>query len=130
MSLPTLSGGIDHIHIYAKDREIAADWYRSILGFAPVTAFSIWAEDPNGPLVIKDPLGKISLAIFSAIEEKPQSIAFGATGAEYSAWKAHLSSMDIELTESDHQISRSINFDDPFGNKLEITTYDVATSKR
>ncbi len=123
---PTISGGIDHIHIYASDREAAAVWYEDTLGLTPDPLAIEWARDPSGPLVVQDLAGSLHLAIFKSGQLKPQSFAFGVNGEEYENWIEHLKQSGVEVVERDHDISWSIYFNDPYENELEITTSDHA----
>lgn len=116
--------GIDHIHVYVEDRTQAVIWYENVLGFTPVEALKSWAVD-GGPLTIGNAGGTVHLALF----EKPDhdegaTIAFSTGGNALLAWKTHLESKGIYLTVSDHDLSYSLYFQDPDGNKYEITTYD------
>jgi len=124
--VPKISGGIDHIHIYAPDREAAADWYAETLGLTPDPVTAVWADDPSGPLTVQDASGHIHLAIFKAPQPKPQSFAFGVSGEEYESWRDHLTGKGLDVIESDHAISWSIYITDPYENQLEFTTYDHA----
>jgi len=121
---PKLSGGIDHVHVYTSDRRAAEAWYESVLGFERAVGYEAWADDPAGPLVIQDPDAGIHLALFEADKATTDTIAFGASGAEFMAWKEHLEGCSIELQMSDHQMSCSMYFSDPDGNVHEITTND------
>lgn len=123
--IPNISGGIDHIHVYAPDRVEAAQWYLDVLDFKPVDAMKMWAEDSGGPLTIEDRAGKIHLAIFSRDFKKPVSLAFGVSAPEYKAWKTHLTDQGLEIAERDHDLSWSIYIKDPYGNEIEFTTYEV-----
>ncbi|MFK8030060.1 MAG: VOC family protein [Gammaproteobacteria bacterium] len=121
---PGFSGAIDHVHVYVTSRKAAADWYRDKLGFSVVEKFRFWAAE-NGPLTIADANNEIHFALFRSEQAKPVSLAFGSNREEYTSWKRHLNSVNIEFRESDHDLSHSIYFADPFGNQLEITTYEV-----
>jgi len=123
--IPGISGGLDHIHVYAPDRSEAAKWYEDTLGFRAVDALKVWAEDKGGPLTIENKEGSIHLALFSRDYKKPVSIAFGVTASEYKAWKVHLAEKRLDITESDHDLSWSIYTQDPYGNEIEFTTYEV-----
>ena len=123
---PKLSGGVDHIHMYVPSRRKAADWYARVLSFEPVPELAFWAEPDNGPLTLRNPEDTIHLALFRSAEPRPVSLAFGASGEEYLAWRAHLGAASIETRERDHAVSWSTYFADPFGNQIEITTYDHA----
>ena len=121
--------GVDHIHLYAPDRDQAAAWYADAFGFEVIPAFAFWAENPKGPLTIADPSGGVHLAIFARPTPKPFSIAFSADADGYRAWRARLTECDITLREADHGLCASLYFEDPFGNELEITTPDVRVLK-
>ncbi len=121
---PDFSGGVDHIHLYAPDRDAAAQWYEQMLGFTVVEEMAFWANDSNGPLTIQNAAGSIHLAIFKSDVSKPFSIAFGASGEEYLQWRAYLADAPLDVAERAHQISWSLYFNDPYGNEIEITTYD------
>ena len=126
---PTISGGIDHIHIYASDREAAADWYADMLGLTPDPDTAMWAVSPSGPLTVADVSGNIHLAIFRAKQPRPQSFAFGVSGEEYERWNSHLNHKGLQVIERNHTLSWSIYITDPYENKLEFTTYDHAYIK-
>ena len=114
--------GIDHVHIYVADWGEAEDWYETVLGFKRVEALMAWAVK-NGPLTLENPEGNIHLALFER-DSLPDSsvIAFGASGEEFMAWKAHLEGHDRELRLTDHKLAYSLYFSDPWGNLHEITT--------
>lgn len=122
---PSFSKGIDHIHVYVSDREKAANWYGDMLGFRTVKAFEVWAEDAAGPLTIADADNAIHLALFHADDPKPVSLAFGVSANEYQEWQSHLDAKSVKFVERDHDLSRSIYFNDPFANQIEITTYEI-----
>ena len=123
--LPKLNG-FDHIHVYVLNRKKAAEWYKNILGFTIVESLALWAKDDDGPLTIKDPSGKIHLALFKQIDNfKPSTaIAFNAVGKEFLEWKDHLKKQNISLRCTNHKFAWSIYFKDLYGNLHEITTYD------
>ena len=123
---PKLSGGVDHIHMYVPSRREAAAWYTAVLGFEPVPELLFWAEPENGPLTLRNPQDTIHLALFRSADPRPVFIAFGASGEEYLAWRAHLNAASMETRERDHTVSWSTYFHDPFGNQIEITSYDHA----
>lgn len=122
MSMPVMSG-IDHVHVYVKDRPAAVEWYRSMLGFEPVEAFMEWAT-ATGPLTLADPTDSVHLALFQSDSAPTSTIAFGATGEAFLAWRAHLEKQGLALRIADHDLAWSMYFHDPDGNYHEITTYD------
>ena len=60
-------------------------------------SLALWAKDDDGPLTIKDPSGKIHLALFKQIDNfRPSTaIAFNATGKEFLEWKNHLKKQNL-----------------------------------
>ena len=57
-------------------------------------------------------------------EARSVAIAFGASGEEFLAWKAHLEGHGLDLRISDHDLAYSLYFSDPWRNLHEITTYE------
>lgn len=125
MSAPTLSGGVDHIHVYVPARRDAAAWYAVHLGLSVATPFAPWADDPGGPLTLRDAGDRIHLALFRRAQPQPVSLAFGATATEYLDWRAHFAALDLAPRESDHTLCRSLYVSDPWGNQWEVTCYDM-----
>ena len=130
---------VDHIEISVPDRREAAGWYERILGLRIVPEFEHWATNPQGPLMISTPKGETKLALF---EGQPQGnrktagyhlVAFRVNGGQFLKFRELLSTLRLKNAEgnlvtkekvSDHQGSYSIYFCDPYGHRLEITTYD------
>ena len=48
--MPVLSG-IDHVHVYVSSWREAEAWYKNVLGFSRMEAFSSWS------MYFHDPLG-------------------------------------------------------------------------
>jgi catechol-2,3-dioxygenase len=115
---------IDHAHVYVGNWDDAEEWYGKVLGFKRVEKFMVWAVK-GGPLTLENPSGNVHLALFER-EDHPDTsaIAFGATGAEFLAWKTHLESQGLQLRVTDHKLAYSLYFSDPWGNHHEITTED------
>lgn len=121
--MPPRLSGVDHLHVYVKSWQEAEPWYQSVLGCKRIEAFMSWAVD-GGPLMLEDASGKVHLALFESDQPPTSTIAFGATGEEFLAWKAHLEQQALELRIADHDLAWSLYFHDPFGNYHEITTYE------
>ncbi len=127
---------IDHVHVEVPDREAAARWYGDVLGLVPAENLKVWAEHPQGPLILATQDGLPVLSLF-AREAKPVSrdttIAFRVIGLDFLKFLDSLEETEIsrddgaQLTREDavdHDIAWSIYFTDPWGNRLEITSYD------
>lgn len=120
--IPELKG-IDHVHVNVKNWSEAQAWYGTVLGFKPVEKLMAWAVE-NGPLTLADPSGKVHLALFQSDAPPDATVAFGASGEQFLAWRTHLENHSLEVRLADHQLSWSMYFCDPFENMYEITTYE------
>lgn len=114
---------IDHIHVSVKNRKLAEQWYKNVLGFARVAKFDQWATD-KGPLTIGNAQGNIHLALFESENVQNTVIAFSVTAENFFAWIEHLKDKEITVNIFDHDLSWSIYFRDPDSNPFEITTYE------
>ncbi len=131
---------IDHVELFVPDRREAADWYRQVFGLSICPDYEHWAGDPHGPLMISSDGGSTKLALF---EGRPQGdretagyhlVAFRVSGADFEAFLDRLDGLTLtdhhdrtvtrELVQ-DHGQAASIYFNDPYGHRLELTTYDV-----
>ena len=130
---------IDHVELFVPDRHEAADWYCRVLGLQVVPGFEQWTADPRGPLMIATTAGGTKLALF---EGQPQQsmpaagfdrVAFRVDADGFIAFVRRLGDHDLNdhqgrpLTADgvvDHDLAYSIYFCDPWGNRLEVTTYE------
>jgi len=130
---------IDHVELFVPDRYEAAAWYERTLGLRIVHEYESWADDPGGPLMIATSSGGSKLALFEGTPQAGRApdgfhrVAFSVTGPGFLRFLdgiAELSLTDHEnrpvTTTSvvDHNLSFSIYFSDPFGHRLELTSYD------
>lgn len=126
---------IDHVEIFVPDRNQAAGWYKTVLGFQIVERYRDWAKTGSGPLMISADTEREMIALF---EGEPQGdhaetgicrLAFRVSGAEFVDFiKSSLRWSEPPLGVDDiknHERAYSIYFTDPYGNPLELTTYDV-----
>lgn len=116
--------GFDHIHVLVPDRQAVQAWYEQVLGLRPVERLASWTTE-GGPLMVPDPSGQVMLALF---EGKPRAdrstIALRVASVAFLEWKEHLQRMLPRAPRlSDHLLSWSLYFEDPFGNPYDITTY-------
>ena len=120
---------LDHVELLVPDRESAVAWYARWLGFEVMPEHLDWAE--TGPVMMTNDGGKTMLALFVGTGQQNQTdrgwrrLAFRA---EPAAWWAFMhryreSGQAIE-GPVDYQKAWSVYFDDPWGNRLELTTYD------
>ena len=130
---------IDHIELFVPDRYKAAEWYSEVLNFKIIKEFTGWADE-RGPLMISNDNGNTKIALF---EGEPQGkgdvkgfirLAFRVDAVEF---KDFINSSnhwrETPLTEEeikDHHKAISAYFSDPYGNLLEITTYDYDAAKK
>ncbi len=128
---------IDHIELFVPDQYEAARWYEQLFGLKIIPEFVDWAD--GGPLMISlDGTGQTGkLALFqgepSATPLGFQRVAFGVDGANFMRFLARLDEIEVwdhrgrRVTRDlivDHDKSWSIYFNDPFGHRYEVTSYD------
>lgn len=133
---------LDHVEVQVRDRYAAAEWFKRVLGLEIVPEFEVWAEDPDGPLMIATPEGNTKVALFTGEPqgEHPQIgsilVAFGVDGDGFLAFLDHIQTVKVLNDKKErvthqhvknHTLAYSIYFCDPDGNHYEVTTYDVAT---
>ena len=126
---------IDHVEIEVPNRYEAARWYQAVLGFEICQEYEFWAEPGYGPLMLSTDGGKTKLALFDGTPQgagRPigiRRIAFRVDGERFFKFIEHLDAMAgnpaVRRSEIfDHEKSFSVYFADPYGNRLETTTYD------
>lgn len=129
---------IDHVELFVPDRYEAAKWYENVLGLQIVKPFEDWAG-AGGPLMISSDNGGTMLALFEGQPQGQQQpigirrIAFRVSSHGFLQLLSRLDAVPVfdaekqQVTKQDvvdHDKSWSIYFCDPYGNRLEITTYD------
>ena len=132
---------IDHVELFVPDRHRAAAWYDQVLGFKTIAGYEHWTADPRGPLMISSDEGRTKLALF---EGEPQGardtagfhrVAFSVSADDFMAFLDRLAELDLRddhgdaVTRAgvrDHTGAYSLYFSDPYGHRLELTSYDYA----
>jgi catechol 2,3-dioxygenase-like lactoylglutathione lyase family enzyme len=132
---------IDHVELYVPDRHAAAAWYRDVLGLEILDAYADWAENPDGPLMISPDGGSTKLALFTGEPrgDRPTAgfhlVAFRTDAAGLLDFLDRLDHGTLVLRDAegrpvssadlrDHAHAWSLYFCDPWGHRLELTTYD------
>ncbi len=128
---------IDHVELFVPDRYKAARWYDDVLGLEILTEYEGWAVD-GGPLMISSDGGSTKLALFVGEPRGSREpvghylVAFRTDGAGFLAFLDRLESLQLQnhrgelVTHGmavDHDQAFSIYFNDPSGNRCEVTTY-------
>ena len=136
---------IDHVEVFVPDRRQAAKWYEETLGLQVVAGYEHWSEDPRGPLMISCDGGATKIALFTGEPQgdRPTAgwhlLAFRVDAAGMRAFVRHAGSLGLRdsrnnpMAESsvvDHGKAFSIYFSDPWGHRLEVTTYDSEAVRR
>ena len=133
---------LDHVEVFVPDREAAAAWYGEVFGLQRVAGTEAWAADPRGPLMISADGGTTMLALFERPGEPSpppggwHRVAFRLDGAAFLAFVERARELGLadervgRLDLQDHDTAVSAYFADPWGHRLEVTTYDHATGRR
>jgi catechol 2,3-dioxygenase-like lactoylglutathione lyase family enzyme len=130
---------IDHVEMFVPDRRAAAEWYAGVLGLEVLEGYERWAEDPGGPLMISSDGGSTKLALFQGQPQgsRPTAgfhlVAFRVDAAGFVRFLERLAGLSLVdhhgriVTPGlavDHEQAFSIYFNDPYGHRLELTSYD------
>jgi catechol 2,3-dioxygenase-like lactoylglutathione lyase family enzyme len=136
---------IDHVEVFVPDRREAAAWYQLVLDLQVLPEYEHWESDPHGPLMISNDGGRTKLALFVGEPQGSRGtagfhlVAFGLSGEDFVRFVGRVDSLDLTnhhgnsvTAESvrDHQAAWSIYFNDPYGHRLEVTTYDYEIVKK
>jgi len=126
---------VDHVEVFVPDRDEAAAWYGRVLGLSRVASAESWAADPAGPLMISSDDGNTMVALFSGTPQGAAApigfsrLAFRVDAAAFldfvARWeKPGVAGSGVPLRIRDHTTAFSAYFTDPYGNALEVTTYE------
>jgi catechol 2,3-dioxygenase len=126
---------VDHVELFVPDRAEAAAWYARILGLHPVPGTEAWSQDPHGPLMISADGGGTKLALFRGQPQGPRPtagwhrVAFRVDGSGFLDFLRHARACGLRdrrgpMRIADHTSAFSVYFSDPYGHRLEVTTYD------
>src|SRR4026208_2179169 len=136
---------VDHVELFVPDRYEAAKWYERVLGLKIVGEYEHWAADPRGPLMISSDSGNTKLALFQGTPQGSREtagyhlVAFRVGAADFKRFLdrlPHLNLIDhrgqavVRDLVRDHTAAYSLYFNDPFGHRLELTTYQYEQTKQ
>lgn len=124
---------IDHVEVFVRDLDAAARWYCEVLGLEeerrwnpePVmigvggTKLALFQAKPGTTSLLRDPQGRENKS------PRWRRVAWQVDAAGFEAAQSHLQSQKVSYEgpiQHGPQV-RSIYFEDPDGNPLEITTY-------
>jgi len=131
---------IDHVELFVPDRNAAAAWYARTLGLQVDPQFEHWAADPHGPLMIATAVAGTMLALFAGEPQgsRPAAgfyrVAFRVSRRDFEAFLVQVREKPVfgeegevvhELVVRVHGAAHSVYFRDPYGHRLEVTTYEV-----
>ena len=129
---------VDHVEIFVPSREQAARWYERALGFRTLEEHRDWAV-AGGPLMIGRRDCNFMIALFRG---QPQGdtevrglrrLAFRVDATGFAGFLAGSSSWRSEALGpdqiQDHGKALSVYFTDPWGNPLEVTTYEYEAAR-
>lgn len=124
----------DHIELFVPDRDAAVAWYGAWLGFKTMPEHAEWAT--TGPIMLTRDDGQTMLALFTGEPQGAEPVrgwhrlALRADAAEFFAFRRRFADSGQPLRGPvDHDKAWSLYFSDPWGNPLEVTTYDYALVK-
>jgi len=135
---------IDHVEVFVPDRYEAAEWYKRTLGLDIVPGYQQWAANPRGPLMISSDDGSTKLALFEGQpqESGPMSgwhlVAFRVDADGFLEFVTRLADRPLIDHQgrpvtvdsvADHEKAYSVYFSDPYGHRLELTTYDYEATR-
>jgi catechol 2,3-dioxygenase-like lactoylglutathione lyase family enzyme len=115
--------GLDHVALGVGDQEASRRWYADVLGLHR----EYEAEWGDTPVALME--GGSGLALFrSPGSQSPamRHIAFRVDAENFALAQDELRRRGIDFEHEDHDVARSIYFEDPDGLQLELTTYERA----
>ena len=140
---PFIVQRLDHISVLVPDRQEAAQWYQRVFGLKPLhgRVFDLAVSMPDGPLFLgsDDDLNSVKVALLVGEplgDHAPigvTRVAFGVDAASFLLFLDRLDELALvndkgERVTRDHIVDQwigwSLFFNDPYGNRFELDTYD------
>ena len=121
---------IDHVALPVRDARETHRFYAKVLGLSLAETFSgdDWDGYPWLMMIYADANGRrIALCAFGGLAPAREAIPTDARHYAFAArslapWRRRLAAAKVRFREEDHGDQRSIYFEDPSGNILEITS--------
>jgi catechol 2,3-dioxygenase-like lactoylglutathione lyase family enzyme len=114
--------GLDHVAIGVADQAASRDFYRDVLGLERKHA-DAWGDMPVAMMAEQG-----GMALFTEDSHRRNGflhLAFRVDRENFELAQEDLREAGIEFERQHHDVSESIYFVDPDGNRLELTTYEV-----
>lgn len=138
---------IDHLEVFVPDRYQAAEWYRAVLGLEIMHGHVWdWAVNlPNGPLFVANLTGSVKVSLFEGepLRGRPPigltRAAFRMDGEMFLRFLDRLNELELFNDDgervtprhlADHKAIWAVYFNDPYGNRYEVNTYDYDMVKQ
>lgn len=120
---------LDHVALNVSDRPRSIAWYRDVLGLEPKNQ----PTRDDWPVFMGEMGSCIALFQADAEQALPRAsesdglrhVAFMVAKTELDLAQAHLTERGVGFRFEDHGNAHSVYFDDPDGNVIELTTYEL-----
>jgi catechol-2,3-dioxygenase len=119
---------LDHVSLNVADRQRSISWYQDVLGLEP-------RNEPtrdDWPVFMGESgcIGLFQAQAKGVERRSPASVgvrhvAFLVGKDDLERAQAHLAEEDIEFRFEDHGNAHSVYLEDPDGNVIELTTYEL-----
>jgi catechol 2,3-dioxygenase-like lactoylglutathione lyase family enzyme len=114
--------GLDHVALGVADQAASAGFYRDVLGLERRYE-AAWGDMP---VAMMGEHG--GMALFTHDSHRRNGflhLAFRVDRENFELAQEDLREAGIDFEVHHHSVSESLYFDDPDGNRLELTTYEV-----
>jgi catechol 2,3-dioxygenase-like lactoylglutathione lyase family enzyme len=113
--------GLDHVALGVADQGASEAFYRDVIGLERAHE-AAWGDTPVAMMAEH---GGMALFKEASRGNGFRHLAFRVDRENFELAREDLREAGIDFEYQDHDVSHSIYFVDPDGNRLELTTYDV-----
>ena len=119
---------LDHVSLNATDRPRSIEWYSHVLGLELKSE----PGSDDAPVFLGEK--GAAIALFQAQTPAPprdsetaglRHVAFMVSAEDLRRFHIHLAEHGVDARYEDHGNAHSLYLDDPDGNTIELTTYEV-----